>query len=207
MKKIMFDDRFWLTRSVLDGSKTMTRRVVSIPETWDGMKVHCAAPNTARTTLLLLDEEGSILMDEAHRIAHIRPAYRVGDVVAVAQRYSECVNDILANWGHKTDIATMCFKKLAGWTNKMFVKAELMPNLIRITDIRVERLQDITDEDARHECSIFYNFAEQGYEVYGVRGLFESPRKGFAALIDKISSKGTWEKNPWVFVYKFRLIK
>lgn len=145
-------------------------------------------------------------MDEAHRIAHIRPAYRVGEVVAVSQRYYDIYMDDI---GIKPEAKP--FKqehmKSAGWANKMFVKAELMPNLIRITGIRVERLQDITDEDARHECSIFYNFAEHGYEVFGVRGLFESPRKGFAALIDKISSKGTWDKNPWVYVYEFRLIK
>lgn len=34
-----------------------------------------------------------------------------------------------------------------GWDNKMFVRAEHMPHRIRITDIRVERLQDISDED------------------------------------------------------------
>lgn len=206
MKKIMFDDRFLLTRGVLEGHKTMTRRTVSIPETWDGMKVHCAAPNTDGSVLLLLDEEGCILMDEAHRIAHIRPAYRVGEVVAVARRYYDIYLDDI---GIKPEAKQ--FKKehmqSAGWTNKMFVKAELMPNLVRITDVRVERLQDISDEDARHECSIFYNFADHGYEVFGVKGLFESPRKGFAALIDKISGKGTWGKNPWVFVYSFKLIQ
>lgn len=30
--------------------------------------------------------------------------------------------------------------------------------------------------------------------------------KAFAALIDKVSGKGTWDSNPWVFVYEFKLI-
>lgn len=59
----------------------------------------------------------------------------------------------------------------------MFVKAEWMPHRIRITNIKVERLQDISEED------IFRN------------------------LIDRISGKGTWQRNPWVFAYEFELIK
>ena len=29
----------------------------------------------------------------------------------------------------------------------------------------------------------------------------------FASLIDRLICKGTWESNPWVFVYKFELLK
>lgn len=36
---------------------------------------------------------------------------------------------------------------------------------------------------------------------------FDNIRKAFASLIDKVSGKGTWEKNPWVFVYTFILVK
>lgn len=35
----------------------------------------------------------------------------------------------------------------------------------------------------------------------------DTPREAYAALIDKISGKGTWESNPWVIVYDFELIK
>lgn len=35
---------------------------------------------------------------------------------------------------------------------------------------------------------------------------FDTPREAFAALIDKVSGKGTWESNPYVFVYEFKLI-
>lgn len=34
-----------------------------------------------------------------------------------------------------------------------------------------------------------------------------NPRQFYAALINKISSKGTWEKSPWVFVYNFEIVK
>ena len=33
------------------------------------------------------------------------------------------------------------------------------------------------------------------------------PREAFAALIDRISGKGTWQRNPWVYVYTFELLR
>lgn len=103
--------------------------------------------------------------------------------------------------------------RAAGWTNKMFVKVNLMPNYIKITGIKVERLQDISDEDCLKEGiyedsgddefppSIFYEF--EGNKDDG----FDTPREAFAALIDKVSGKGTWESNPYVWAYEFELMK
>lgn len=99
------------------------------------------------------------------------------------------------------------------WTNKMFVKADLMPRHIEFTDRKVERLQDISDEDCLKEGiyedsgddefppSIFYEF--EGNKDNG----FDTPREAFAALIDKVSGKGTWESNPYVWAYEFELMK
>ena len=103
------------------------------------------------------------------------------------------------------------FEPIPGVHNKMFVKAEYMPHQIRITNVRVERLQDISDEDCLREgiledCpNVQYSFpTEIGYcGQYP----FNTPREAFAALIDKVSGKGTWASNPWVFVYEFELVK
>lgn len=92
----------------------------------------------------------------------------------------------------------------------MFVKADLMPHHIRITDIRVERLQDISDEDCLKEG--IWRDDNVGLEgtTYWYHGLsnssFRTPQEAYASLINRISCKGTWESNPYVFVYDFRLI-
>jgi len=97
-----------------------------------------------------------------------------------------------------------------GYRNKMFVKAEYMPHRIRITGIKVERLQDINDEDCIKEGLLV---GEQEPRMYGFRlpkGTvlsFLTPREAFAALIDRISGRGTWQSNPWVYAYTFELIK
>lgn len=101
----------------------------------------------------------------------------------------------------------------------MFVRADLMPHQIRITDVRVERLQDITYEDCLAE-GVELNprqYEYDGLKLYFVRNLghwrmfgcdnFKIPREAYAALIDRISGKGTWQSNPYVFVYEFELIK
>lgn len=91
----------------------------------------------------------------------------------------------------------------------MFVRAEFMPHHIRITRIRIERLQDISDEDCLAEG--IWRAHEVGLEgvTYWYTRLANSPyrtaREAYAALIDKISGKGTWQSNPYVFVYDFEI--
>lgn len=193
MKKIMFNDRYGLTEAVLEGRKTMTRRAV--PEKlleayydYDDY-VNAVAPRDIPCTREY--EEEFFLR---------RARFEVGEVVAVAQAYKD-------TWGNPDFL----FGDRPGWSNKMFVSADLMPHQIRITNIRVERLQDISDEDCIREgviedCpGVQYSFpTEIGYcGQYP----FGTPRSAFAALIDKVSGNGTFDSNPWVFVYEFELIK
>lgn len=213
MKKIMFDDRFGLTASVLEGRKTMTRRIIKAPRTMEGQDVYGFFVVTYRSgevaEVMALDE------DEA-MINNILPKYKVGEVVAVAQRYKD-IRDIIGDIQDGKSI-----KSMAGWNNKMFVSADLMPHQIRITSIKVERLQDINDEDVYREGfeketvnNGWGNYAHHWeamlvyYDSIGRTREIRSPhpRDAFAALIDKISGKGTWESNPWVFVYEFELVK
>lgn len=130
--------------------------------------------------------------------------YKVGEVVAVAQKYKDIALDM------PVELAAELIKQ-PGWKNKMFVKADLIPHRIRITNIRIERLQDISDEDCIAEG--IYPKANGRWYCYDVvirMGVsydpYPDPREAYAALIDKISGKGTWESNPWVFVYDFEQI-
>ena len=126
--------------------------------------------------------------------------YEVGEVVAIVQSYKE----IYPNADFEM-IDGSFMTESAGWTNKMFVRAELMPHHIRITDVKIEHLRDISEEDALREgifklISGFYCFPNEEYAV------FSTPRRAFAELIDKVSGKGTWGNNPWVVAYNFELV-
>lgn len=196
MKKIMFNDRYGLTQAVIEGRKTMTRRIVP------------TKTRLRRALAVIHDEPHGSEQEEYLKSAY----YKVGEIVAVAQNYSSFYN-ILDN--------TRPIPEGAGWDNKMFVRADLMPHQIRITGIRCEKLQDISDADCLKE-GIFVNeyfgngkkchhYGFDGFfnetEGWFARGWYNTPREAFAALIDKVSGRGTWASNPWVVAYEFELVK
>lgn len=195
MKKIMFNGRYGLTQAVIDGRKTMTRRIEFDKEFQK-----------------MIDDSDSYYYDDGYLvfatqdvdIHHVKTKYKVGEIVAVAQNYSSFYN-ILDN--------TRQIPEGAGWNNKMFVRADLMPHQIRITGIKCERLQDISDADCLKE-GVYSDYGDTEFpprEFYDYGGNtdngFDTPRKAFASLIDKVSGKGTWASNPWVVAYEFELVK
>ena len=199
----MFNDKYCLTHAVLNGTKTMTRRkfTLTLDKDVDGKLIRVYPSKVFFDNgKWLFDYEGVIynLPKENY------PRYKVGEVVAIAQSYHN-----LNKSGYTAPewLDHVC-ESSAGYKNKMFVKADLMPHHIRITDIKVERLQSISDDDILREGvwqfdELFYVSKNIGYapEV-----AFPTAREAFWYLIDKISGKGTWESNPWVAAYSFELI-
>lgn len=138
--------------------------------------------------------------------------YYIGEVVAVAQSYKDAGVNPDSIVSYNDDGTPVTAIHSPGWTNKMFTRADLMPHRIRITDIRIERLQEITDESCLREGIQFHHISQSYYVDYhkktGYRAwLGRTPREAFAALIDKVSGRGTWESNPYVVVYQFELVK
>lgn len=213
MKKIMFNDKYGLTQAVLEGKKTQTRRIVTYPKTFHGKDVCgfyvCKRVSDGVVTDVCMYDEDESFIDEGQ----ILPKYKVGEVVAVAQNYKDA-----ANWALVGDCQEFEGKdpwELAAWGNKMFARADYLPHQIRITNVRLQRLQDISDEDCLAEGIIKnatrYCFKEKVKQTTGdvltFSVNFDTPREAYAALIDKISGKGTWDSNPWVWAYTFELVK
>lgn len=212
MQKIMFNEPYGLQQAVIDGRKPITRREPYFGE--------ISKPNSG--FYVEGKDKGRLALCDGEMVVK-NSRYRVGEVVAVAQSYKD-VHDYYVSIDSEVGIfETLQFVGTSGWTNKMFVKADLMPHLIRITDIKVERLQDISNEDCLKEG--VYKDEDGGriignpfgipfyYTFFGAKNKegkqlhWTTPREAFAALIDKVSGKGTWEKNPWVFSYSFELVK
>lgn len=203
MQKIMFNDRYGLTNAVIEGRKTMTRRL--IPDEFFGLTW-----DTRGNTLVYENEYGDFI--DVRHSKYTR--YKDGEIVSVAQNYfstydeSKWENGIWYNeFADGSDITNH-----AGWINKMFVKAEYMPHQIRITGSHCERLQDISDEDCIKEgVRVGSQALEYPYYFIDAKQFlicdYKSPRRAFAALIDKVSGRGTWDRNPWVVAYEFELVK
>ncbi|WP_314712610.1 hypothetical protein [Prevotella pallens] len=199
MKKIMFNDKYLLTQAVLDRTKTMTRRVLKVPKTCNNKEVYSfnILTNNAGTQCVdLVDENGDVL-------GSWKPHYEVGEIVAIAQSYKE----IYPNADFEM-VGDGFMTESAGWTNKMFVRANLMKRHIMFTDAKVERLQSISDDDILRE-----GVWQLGEVFYVSKAVGEAPdvafltaREAFWYLIDKVSGKGTWESNPFVVAYSFELV-
>lgn len=188
-KNIMFNDKYCLTQAVLDGTKTMTRRLL---------------------------KDGTPLGNWEETTKHL--PCKVGDIVAIAQPYKDIIESLPMYSDAILDEVGMPRKEFkAGWTNKMFVKADLLPHHIRITDVKVERLQDISDYDIMREgirkesfaggCMFCYNkaYIRNGYRR--IEPIYNStPRRAFASLMSKIIGGRTWESNPLVVAYSFELV-
>lgn len=212
MQKMMFNDRYGLTDAVIKGRKTMTRRLVSdrLWEMWTDYDDFC------NSVIGGIARDGTSVSREYYHECDFfkdKCRHKVGEVVAVAQSYEQ----IGANPQHYISrpdidgyqIISMC----PGWRNKMFVRAELMPHQIRITGIRCERLQDISDEDCMREgVRQFTPDFPKDFPIHPTHFIVgnilkNTPREAFAALIDKVSGRGTWGRNPWVVAYEFELVK
>lgn len=211
MKKIMFNDLYGLNQAVLDRIKTNTRRIITCPKKFKGQEV-CGFHVYRRMSDNAVLEYP--IMHDADDFdiegAYILPKYNVGEVVAIAQAYKDIACGALYD-DLKEIVSNRKPETLAGWANKMFVRADLMPHHIRITNVRVERLQDISDEDCIKEGIEWDHKAQRFYVRYDSKThsrmwFANTPRETYSALIDSISGKGTWESNPFVFAYDFELV-
>lgn len=194
----MFNDKYGLTEAVLAKRKTQTRRIIP------------SADHENRRyegTLKVRNTLGQIGLLALFNDVRVFSAYYIGEEVAISQSYRAILekSNVYPNANE--------LKELPGYRNKMFVRADLMTHHIRITDIRVERLHDISDKDCLAEgIEVFPDrkICEYGFRFVKGEALHwigaDSLRQVYASLIDKVSGKGTWESNPYVFVYDFRLI-
>lgn len=205
MQKIMFSDKYVLTEAVLDGRKTQTRRLARV--TTHEFELLTGVYPTAPEELI-------------DSIFNANSKFKVGDIVSIAQSYKDAgMNpNTLVPMSNGYKIAASNHK---GWTNKMFVSASLMPRKIQITNIRLQRLQDISDEDCLKEgivvneskikggVKMYYpcRYMKECAEKVGWGRVYATPQEAFAVLIDKVGKKGDWDRNPYVWAYSFKLVK
>lgn len=197
----MFADRYALTYAVIEGRKTNTRRIVSPNQRYEEIRLWQPSLELEYGIYGYTEDDGWV---------YIKPKYRVGEIVAVAQSYEQVYRQ--GNMD-ADDAIIRGLKYDPGMCNKMYVRAALMPHQIRIMGIRCERLQDISDEDCMREgVRQFTPDFPKDFPIHPTHFvvgniLKNTPREAFAALIDRTCGRGTWERNPWVVAYEFELVK
>lgn len=201
----MFNDKYRLTQAVLEGIKTQTRRLIKANNLFDTDKIE---------DYTVFGDEIQIIANNGESCITIKSIYTIGEIVSIAQSYKNAgINFIQCDlrpkhhhiWGYTCN--------MRGWNNKMFVQAEVMPHQIEITNIRIERIQDISDDDCLAEgirkgvCGSADTHFMEAYYLPIPYEPYTTPKEAYSELIDKICGKGTWDRNPYVFVYDFELLR
>lgn len=222
MKKIMFNNKYGLTQAVLDGRKTQTRRIIKCPKAYQENPAGCFRITESDDVsplfeILVYDKDCNDFVP-----MFIQPKYKVGEVFAIAQCYESLGMNPEIALNDRDGIGFYTKTKFApGWKNKLFVRADFMPHHIRITNIKIQRLQEISNEDCLKEGIIktihksadgewgryyWHHGVTRSNCPYGQYKEYSNPLEAFASLIDCVSGKGTFKSNPYVFVYEFELI-
>lgn len=208
---MMFNDRYGLTQAVISGRKTVTRRVIK-DAWWPIYKIE--AEGMRGNIINVIANNGKLVIER-------KCPYKIGEIVAVAQSYRNILDELESNffnkehWEHgaqkRAEYAGMIYTP--GYSNKMYVRADMMLHQIQIRDLRIERLQDISEEDCMKE-GIYRDYGDtefpprEFYDYDGNNGNgFNTPRAAFASLINKVSGRGTWDRNPFVWRIEFELVK
>lgn len=188
-----------LFHKVINGGKTQTRRVVKqLNHTLDNPK-YCE-----------------------YVLTTLNPKYKLGEILYLKEPfvcYEETCQELKTNasglkiaykYGNNISIEDITGDDSAKWNNKLFMPESAARHFIQITGIRAERLQDISDEDCFREGIEESDCGGMKCVIFGVRsGLFfnelgSTPQEAYATLINKIAGRGTWDKNPWVWVFDFK---
>lgn len=217
-----------MVRAVLSGRKTQTRRVIDgvngkMPEGLEEYQVHAVRlvdgflqgiVGDSSDFVQLVHGQGKNYQGIPTRCPYGSP----GDRLWVKETFGLIPEDggtyvyraTGPEWG------TECGLK---WKPSIFMPREASRITLEITDIRVERVQDISEEDARAEGAE-REFCPEDDDSHladaDERAAGYSPPKSFCAgfknLWDSINAKRdggiySWERNPWVWVISFKRIE
>lgn len=204
MKKIMFNDKYGLTEAVLERRKTQTRRILKPTmlferlNTYEGWENEDIADWKESCKDRLYKADGKELKEMLDYGLKHSP-YKVGENVAISQRYIDLAdNDEFLRLCDIRGIAVEYLKFEKGYNNKMYVKADLMPHHIRITNVKIEKLQYIRDEDCLaegineiHDTNVddhkeFYGYTYLPDAIPCLTHCYCESKEAYAALIDKL---------------------
>lgn len=204
-----------MVQAILEGKKTQTRRAVKLPN------YH---PSLVEKQKKLMTIKDWILYDgNNENIGTIKANYNVGDVLWVRETFiPKYFNDgkplYRAEDNNIVDACRNIGEDLGEkWQPSIHMPKEICRIFLKVKSVKIERLNDISEEDAKKEGvlrSIDTNFPkEELYYFYPCKDLRDDSyiNKGakvsFSSLWASIYGWISWRFNPYVFVYEYETIE
>lgn len=205
-----------MVQAIQDKRKTMTRRVITLPEGMTGKPVGEAGNSNNPLGLMYI---GGI----------IRSKYQPGDVLWVRETWCKLWhldhNDQIIEgtesfyyaadgynptpFNHFPDADGFCGDRCCPrWRPSIFMPRDAARIFLQVTDVKTERLQDISEFDAKREgCMPCIGLSACGGGCESCEA--DHPIDWFHRLWDSINAaRGHgWDKNEWVWAYTFKQIE
>lgn len=189
-----------MVKSLLLGQKTQTRRVIKPQPDDDGLWNDTDLPRSLQSTL----KGWNGTVNETGESKEFKCPYgQVGDLLWVRETYA-IVGNVTKCFIYKADLDYGYVEEK--WKPSIFMPRYACRLVLRITDIKVERLWSITEEDARRE-----GVASCGSNFYNNYLEHHSPcataKRSFQTLWSKINGEKSWSENPFVWVIQFERVE
>ena len=214
MKPILFKTEMVI--AILNGSKTQTRRLCKIQPEED-----CYYIMNFNNGIMELD------YNAGDKNPTCNPKYKTGDILYVRETFNkddgifyyradginglpDCLKQVLID--NKFDFSA------CEWKPSLFMPKEAARLFLKVTNVRCERLQDITEEDCIREGILkMDNYFQRGFDVFfdylakekahqfphSTNNNRFTAKDSYKSLWQKINGKDSWDLNPFVFVYEF----
>ena len=205
-KPILFSTE--MVQAILEGRKKLTRRTQGLeiinknPDDWflDGLKI------LGRFIFHNLKSKEEI---------QIKPKFEIGDILWVRETWQTTWNENKKSWDtiYKADGGYWIDDDgIMKWKPSIYMPKEAARIFLEVSNVRVERLKDISEEDAIEEGIEIIHYAENILPVFRNYLLKEkkgtlNPRLSFRTLWEKINGEDSWDANPWVWVYEFKVVE
>lgn len=187
-----------MVRAILDGRKSQTRRIVKFNSIFSEKDISEFTPEFI--------------------IKRFNPKYQPGDCLWVRETWylSDFNEELLfgTKWLFKADVPD-ANHHLFKWRPSIFMPHAACRIKLEVMDVSVERLQDISHLDAFEEgigkegegwksYEIIHSGRHKGEPSPHSYILNQNPITSYMELWESINGLGSWDKNPWVYVIKFR---
>lgn len=200
-----------MVRATLPGAKTQTRRIMKQQPHAESLVIggYAISVNQRRTTSGTSSEAVSIA---TARIADYCPYGKVGDRLYVRETWAQPTTLDPGPTFYRADypdcvpahFENVPPAKAIRWTPSIHMPRALSRILLEIVCVRVERLKDISEADAKAEGAPDY---EEGTDAPPPDDASTwSYQASFQRLWESINGAGSWEANPWVWVVEFKRV-
>ncbi|MGQ8800940.1 hypothetical protein ACUTRI_09630 [Serratia sp. TSA_130.2] len=188
-----------MVRAILSGRKTQTRRAIS--------DRHLHLIDVASQVGECYPLESGI--DHANSQSYYReycPFGQAGDRLWVRETFGDCGNRLV----YRADTEDGAASQVKCWVPSIHMPREACRILLEITAVRVERLNDISEEDAEAEgidMEALYD-SQDCYDCIADHNMTGRPtvKGAFKYLWESIYGVDSWSANPWVWVIKFKQV-